>query len=100
VLLHYFSPDGCDEWDLRDRPLIRAGMPVLIDEDLRFEDEHGPRPATVINRWLRELPVSGAASPRTWRTYAGVADLQSTHTNQCPWLAPHHRASSRAGHAV
>src|SRR5664279_890316 len=45
-------------------------MPVLIDEDLRFEDEHGPRPATVINRWLRELPVSGAASPRTWRTYA------------------------------
>ena len=72
MLLHYFSPDGCDEWDLRDRPLIRAGMPVLIDEDLRFEDEHGPRPATVINRWLRELPVSGAASPRTWRTYAQV----------------------------
>ncbi|MEO8521115.1 MAG: site-specific integrase [Acidobacteriota bacterium] len=47
-------------------------MPVLIDEDLRFEDEQGPRPATVINRWLRELPVSGAPSPRTWQTYAQV----------------------------
>jgi len=70
VLLHHFDPAGCDEWDLRGRPLIRTGMPVLIDEDLRFEDEHGPRPVTVINRWLRELPVSGAASPRTWRTYA------------------------------
>jgi len=25
VLLHYFDPVGCDEWDLRGRPLIRAG---------------------------------------------------------------------------
>lgn len=72
VLLHYFNPDGCDESELRDRPTIRAGMPVLIDDDLRFEDERGPRPATVINRWLWELPVSGAPSPRTWRTYAQV----------------------------
>jgi integrase len=72
VLLHYFNPGGCDEWDLRGRQVIRSGMPVLIDEDLRFEDEHGLRPATVINRWLRELPVSGAASSRTWRTYAQV----------------------------
>jgi hypothetical protein len=72
VLLSYFSPDGCDEWDLRGRPVIRAGMPVLVDEDLRFEDGQGPRPSTVMNRWLRELPVSGAASPRTWRAYAQV----------------------------
>lgn len=72
VLLHYFNPAGSDEWDLRGRPLIRSGMPMLIDEDLRFADEHGSRPATVINRWLRELPVSGAPSPRTWRTYAQV----------------------------
>jgi integrase len=72
VLLHYFSLDGCDEWDLRGRPLIRAGTPVLIDDDLRFEDGHGPRAATVMNWWLRELPVSGAPSPRTWRTYAQV----------------------------
>jgi len=46
VLLHYFDPVGCDEWDLRGRPLIRAGMPVLIDEDLRFEDAHAPAPGT------------------------------------------------------
>jgi hypothetical protein len=32
----------------------------------------GRRAATVMNRWLRELPVSGAPSPRTWRTYAQV----------------------------
>ncbi|GAA2179987.1 site-specific integrase [Brooklawnia cerclae] len=72
VLLHYFDPDACNECGLGGRPVIRAGMPVLIDDDLRFEDEHGPRPSTVINRWLRELPVSGAPSARTWRTYAQV----------------------------
>jgi site-specific recombinase XerD len=72
MLVHYFTPDGCDEWDLGDRPVIRTGMPVLIDDDLRFEDEHGARPTTVINKWLRELPVSGAPSPQTWRTYAQV----------------------------
>lgn len=72
VFLHSFDPVGCDEWDLRARPVIRAGMPVLIDDDLRFEDEHGQRPATVVNAWLRELPFSGAPSPRTWRTYAQV----------------------------
>jgi len=75
VLHHYFSLDGCDEWDLRGRPLIRAGTPLLIDDDLRFEDGHGPRAATVMNRWLRELPISGAPSPRTWRTYDAVADF-------------------------
>lgn len=72
MLLHYFDPEGCDGWDLAGRPVIRAGMPVLIDDDLRFEDERGPRPTTAINRWLRELPVNGAPSPRTWRTYAQV----------------------------
>ena len=47
-------------------------MPVLIDDDLRFEDGCGPRPATVMNEWLRELPISGAPSPLTWRAYALV----------------------------
>jgi site-specific recombinase XerD len=47
-------------------------MPVLVDEDLRFDDERGRRPTTVMNSWLRELPVSGAPSPKTWRTYAQV----------------------------
>jgi hypothetical protein len=36
-------------------------MPVLIDDDLLFEDgPAAPRPATAVNRWLRELPSSGA----------------------------------------
>ncbi len=72
MLLHYFSADGWEGWDLRARPVIRDQMPVLLDEDLHFEDGNGPRPAAVMNRWLRELPVSGAPSPRTWRTYAQV----------------------------
>jgi len=45
VLLHYFDPAGYGEWDLRGRPLIRTGMPVLIDEDLWFDDERGPHPS-------------------------------------------------------
>jgi site-specific recombinase XerD len=72
VILHYFSSAGWHEWDLSGPPLMREVMPVLIDEDLRFEDAAGPRPATVMNLWLRELPVSGAPSPRSWQTYAQV----------------------------
>lgn len=70
MILHYFSSAGWQEWGLSDRPLIREAMPVLLDEDLRLEDAAGPRPATVMNLWLRELPVSGAPSPKSWRTYA------------------------------
>ncbi len=70
MILHFFSPIGWEQWDLCERPFIRDKMPVLIDEDLRFEDGRGPRPATVMNRWLRELPISGAPSPNSWRTYA------------------------------
>ncbi|XDK88703.1 site-specific integrase (plasmid) [Rhodococcus opacus] len=47
-------------------------MPVLIDDDLLFDDESGARPTVAMNRWLRELPVSGAPSPKTWLTYAQV----------------------------
>lgn len=61
---------GWERWGLSERPLIRQRMPVLLDDDLRFEDDSGPRPSTVMNRWLRELPVSGAPSPKTGRTYA------------------------------
>ncbi|WP_345394142.1 hypothetical protein [Nonomuraea salmonea] len=45
-------------------------MPVLIDEDLVLEENGQLRPAAVANRWLRELPVSGAPAARTWRVYA------------------------------
>jgi site-specific recombinase XerD len=72
VILHYFDCAGWEGWGLRDRPLIRQQMPVLFDDDLRFEDASGPRPTTVMNRWLRELPVRGAPAPKTWRTYAQV----------------------------
>jgi len=73
VILHYHSSRGWEEWDVESRPLMREGMPVLIDDDLRFEDDGGAlRPSAVMSRWLRELPVSGAPSPRTWKTYAEV----------------------------
>jgi hypothetical protein len=48
-------------------------MPVLIDDDLIFEDGPGrPRPVLAVNRWLTELPVSGAPSPNSWAYYARV----------------------------
>ena len=44
---------------------------MLIDDDLRFEDGPGaPRSTGAVNRWLRELPASGAPSPRSWEYYA------------------------------
>ncbi|MEU9241895.1 site-specific integrase [Streptomyces sp. NPDC048385] len=70
MILHFFSSAGWESWDLPSRPLIRHGMPVLVDEDLRFEDEDGPRPTVAMNRWLQELPITGAPSPNTWRAYA------------------------------
>ncbi|MEV6675117.1 site-specific integrase [Streptomyces sp. NPDC051162] len=46
---------------------------MLVDDDLRFEDgPTAPRPAAVVNRWLRELPASGAPAPSSWENYARV----------------------------
>lgn len=45
-------------------------MPVLVDDDLRFEDEHGPRPTVAVNAWLRELPISGVPAAKSWKSYA------------------------------
>jgi site-specific recombinase XerD len=48
-------------------------MPVLVDEDLCFEDGVGaPRPVTVVNQWLRGLPSCGAPAPSSWAAYARV----------------------------
>jgi integrase len=47
-------------------------MPVLIDDDLLFDDGGGPRPSVTVNRWLRELPTSGALAPGTWAVYARI----------------------------
>lgn len=61
VILSFFSSRGWESWDVEHRPLIPEGMPVLVDDDLCFEDgPAAPRPAAVVNRWLRELPASGA----------------------------------------
>ncbi len=72
-MLTLFASRGWESWNLACRPLIPERMPVLIDEDLRFEDGPGaPRPSVVVNRWLRELPASGAPAPSSWESYARV----------------------------
>jgi hypothetical protein len=57
--LIFFSSAGWEDWDLEHSPLTRNATPVLIDDDLRFEDEFGPRATVAANRWLGELPISG-----------------------------------------
>ncbi|MGH8917433.1 MAG: site-specific integrase, partial [Actinomycetes bacterium] len=63
-----------ESWgSLEHWPLIPERMPVLIDDDLRFEDGPGaPRPTVAVNRWLRELPASGAPAAGTWESYARI----------------------------
>ena len=59
VILTFFSSQGWESWDIGHRPLNPERMPVLVDDDLLFEDGPGaPRPVVAVNRWLRELPVS------------------------------------------
>lgn len=71
MILSFFSSRGWESWDVGDRPLLPERMPVLVDEDLRFEDGPGaPRPSTVVNQWLRELPASGCPAPSSWESYA------------------------------
>ena len=71
MILSFFSSRGWESWEVERRPLIPERMPVLVDEDLRFEDGPGALRATVaVNRWLRELPASGAPAPNTWEVYA------------------------------
>ena len=73
VILSFFSSRGWESWDIANRPLIPERMPVLVDDDLLFEDgPAAPRPAAVVNRWLRELPASGCPSPGSWESYARV----------------------------
>jgi integrase len=84
VILSFFSSRGWESWDVVSRPLIPERMPVLVDDDLLFEDgPAAPRPAAVVNRWLRELPASGCPSPGSWESYARVlkewAEFLSEH---------------------
>ncbi len=78
VILSFFSSRGWESWDLANRPLIPERMPVLVDDDLLFEDGPGaPRPAVAVNRWLRELPASGCPAPGSWESYARVVKAWS-----------------------
>ena len=71
MILSFFSCKGWESWDVGHRPLLPERMPVLIDDDLRFEDGPGALRSTgAVNRWLRELPASGAPSPKSWEYYA------------------------------
>ncbi|MEE1829254.1 site-specific integrase [Streptomyces sp. BE20] len=68
--LIFFKPNDWETWGLGRRPLIPEGMPVLVDDDLVFEESGTLRPASVANLWLRELPISGAPARNTWKSYA------------------------------
>lgn len=70
--LTFFSSAGWESWDVEASPAIPDRMPVLVDDDLRFDDGSVPRPAAAVNRWLRELPSSGAPAAGTWAVYARV----------------------------
>lgn len=70
--LAFFSSEGWESWGLEHQPVIPELMPILVDHDLRFEDEVGVRPTVVMNRWLRELPASGCPAPGSWAVYARV----------------------------
>ena len=73
MILSFFSGRGWESWDVGHRPLIPEGMPVLVDDDLRFEDGPGtPRPSVAVNQWLRELPSSGAPARSSWVNYARI----------------------------
>jgi len=78
VILSFFSSRGWESWDVASRPVIPERMPVLVDDDLLFEDGPGaPRPAVAVNRWLRELPASGCPAPGSWESYARVVKVWS-----------------------
>ena len=73
VILSFFSSRGWESCNIANRRLIPERMPVLVDDDLQFEDgPAAPRPSVAVNRWLRELPASGCPSPGWWESYARV----------------------------
>jgi integrase len=72
VHLTFFSGTGWQAWDVAAEPAIPERMPVLVDDDLKFDDGGVARPVVAVNRWLRELPTSGAPASATWAAYARV----------------------------
>jgi integrase len=72
MILFSFSRHGWESWDVAACLVIREGMPVLVDDDLLFGDAGTARATVAVNRWLRELPVSGGPAASTWWNYARV----------------------------
>jgi integrase len=72
MILFSFSRQGWESWDVAACPVIREGKPVLVDDDLLFGDAGTSRATVAVNRWLRELPVSGGPAASTWWNYARV----------------------------
>jgi integrase len=71
VHLIFYASKGWEDWDVRHQPAIPEGMPILVDDDLLFEDQPArPRPTIAVNQWLRELPSSGCPAPRSWAYYS------------------------------
>src|SRR5260370_6483471 len=68
--LTFFSRTGWQDWDVAAEPAFPDRMRQLVDDDLLFEEAGVPRRGVAVNRWLRELPVGGAAAPGTWAKYA------------------------------
>ncbi len=95
MILHYFSSAGWQEWGLPERPLIREAMPVLIDEDLRFEDAAGPRPAARAGSGLRARgagqPLFGFPELRDWLLSAGFTTVTGHGEDGRPLTADHKR---------
>jgi hypothetical protein len=75
VILHSFSSVGWEAWGLSGRPLILEAMPVLVDDDLRFEDAKGPRPTVAMNRWLGNSRQRGAIAEVVAYLCAGAQGL-------------------------
>src|ERR1700678_1355532 len=71
MILSFFSSQGWESWGIANRPLTPERMPGVVVHDLLFEDGPGAsRSSVAVNRWLRELPSSGAPSPKSWEYYA------------------------------
>lgn len=66
----FFSSQDWKSWAVSAKPVIPEQMPILVDDDLLFEDDRGARSTVVVNRWLRQLPANGCPAPRSWVYYA------------------------------
>lgn len=68
----FYSSSGWESWEVEFKPVIPEGMSLIFDDDLLFEDERGPRPAAVVNRWACQLPTDKVPSENSWPTYVRV----------------------------